>query len=527
MAISNYTLERICNDYKKKLTGVKISKIVKISNYDFSLILHSKKQESLIISLEPLHPFFLISSSYFKTLNEVNSFVSLLKKYFEGGIINKIEKVENDRTIILDIKKVTPTYQEIANKLIIELIPHRTNAIICDNNYVILAALKMSSSLEEKHLIAKGVHYIFNNNEDKSIKLDDTLETLKNKVGSTLYKDILYRVEEKGDDLKAIIQEILNSDKYFVYNNDILSINLLSFPAQEISLEKLSSIYENKENEKYKKNRFDLIFHLTSHKLKGLKNKIGKLDKEFQKNQEKLNYVEIGNLLLMNIDHYKKGMKEINCDGNIIKLNETMNMIENANYYFKQYQKAKVAVLEIKKQKDLTNEKIDFFEKIQNQLNFASIDDMNDIIDELKMYGYIKEEKTTKNKKKVTKSFNPRFIHINGLKIGFGLSSFQNDYLTFTLANKNDYFLHVKDCHGPHVIIFSSNPDQESILVASEIALYLSGKKSGEIYLSDRKDVKKIPGQIGKVTINKYQIINLSNIRESTIDIINKAKQEG
>ena len=62
MAISNFTLERIYNEYKNKLTGVKISKIVKISDYDFSFILYSKKQESLIISLEPLHPYFLISS---------------------------------------------------------------------------------------------------------------------------------------------------------------------------------------------------------------------------------------------------------------------------------------------------------------------------------------------------------------------------------------------------------------------------------------------------------------------------------
>ena len=39
MAISNFTLERIYNEYKNKLTGVKISKIVKISDYDFSYII--------------------------------------------------------------------------------------------------------------------------------------------------------------------------------------------------------------------------------------------------------------------------------------------------------------------------------------------------------------------------------------------------------------------------------------------------------------------------------------------------------
>ena len=46
MAISNFTLNRIYLDYKNELEGVKISKIVKISDYDFSFILFSNKQKS-------------------------------------------------------------------------------------------------------------------------------------------------------------------------------------------------------------------------------------------------------------------------------------------------------------------------------------------------------------------------------------------------------------------------------------------------------------------------------------------------
>ena len=206
MAISNFTLERIYNEYKNKLTGVKISKIVKISDYDFSFILYSKKQESLIISLEPLHPYFLISSSYFKTLNETNIFVNNLKKYFENGTITSIEKIKNDRVIILEIKKITSTYQTITNKLIIELIPHRTNAIIIDANDIIISALKMSSSLDDSHLIVKGLTYRFNDAQDKTITKNDTLDSLKGKNGVTLYKDILYRIEKENDTLENRIE---------------------------------------------------------------------------------------------------------------------------------------------------------------------------------------------------------------------------------------------------------------------------------------------------------------------------------
>ena len=519
MAISNFTLERIYNEYKTKLIGVKISKIVKISDYDFSFILFSKKQESLIISLEPSHPCFLLSSSYFKTLNETNLFVNNLKKYFENGTIINIEKIENDRVIILQIKKVTQTYQTITNKLVIELIPHRANAIIMDMNNVIISALKMSSTLDENHLIIKGLTYQFNKAQDKAITKDDTIDSLKGKIGLTLYKDILYRIEKENDTLENIIEEIINSKDYYVYNNDILSIPLHSLPSKKICLDEISKIYEEKENIKYKKEHYDEIFHLVKHKLKGLRKKLLNLKKDYQKNQDKSSYVEIGNLLFMNQDLYVKGDKEITIEGTKIALDEKLDLVGNAKNYFKQYQKSKVALIELKKQEELTLNKIDFFEKIESQIEFASLEDMKDIIDELKEEGYIKKgkEKHNKNNKPKEKIYSPKIINVSGTKIGFGLSSYQNEYLTFTLSKKDDYFLHIKDYHGPHVIIFSSSPTDEEILFACEICLYFAKKSAGEVYFTQRKNVKKIPSSRGKVSFENYQVININSIREETI----------
>ena len=119
MAMSNFTLGRIIKDLTPRMLGAKISKIVKISNQDFSFFLYAKKQESLIISLDNNHPYMLISSSYFKMISESNGFVLSLKKYYEGGTIINFEKKDDDKIIIFTIKKLTQTYQTITNKLII------------------------------------------------------------------------------------------------------------------------------------------------------------------------------------------------------------------------------------------------------------------------------------------------------------------------------------------------------------------------------------------------------------------------
>ena len=96
MSMSNFTLTRIINDLTPRMLGAKISKIVKISNNDFSFFLYAKRQESLIVSLDNNHPYMLLSSSYFKMISESSGFVASLKKYFEGGTIIDFYKKEDD-----------------------------------------------------------------------------------------------------------------------------------------------------------------------------------------------------------------------------------------------------------------------------------------------------------------------------------------------------------------------------------------------------------------------------------------------
>ena len=518
MSMSNFTLTRIINDLTPRMLGAKISKIVKISNNDFSFFLYAKRQESLIVSLDNNHPYMLLSSSYFKMISESSGFVASLKKYFEGGTIIDFHKKEDDKIIFFKIKKITQTYQTIINNLIVELIPYRPNAIITDENNVIIDAVKKSSSLDETRPIFKGLKYLPYQNEIKELNENDTLEEIKEKVTKTIYNEFVYRINT-GEKIKDIILEKKNSSDYYVYKYDILSLNLKSVKeCKKITLEELSSIYEEKEQEKYKKSHYELALHTVSRKLKGLKNKLVNLENDLKKAQNKTDYVELGNLLFMYQDEYVKGMKEITLEGIKIPLDDKLDLVGNANKYFKQYQKSKTALEQIRIQQELTKDKISYFEKIDSQIKFASVSDMEDILQELKKDGYLPKEKNQNNKKNKPKVYTPHYIvSSDGYKIGFGISSYQNETLTFELAKKDDYFLHIKDSHGPHVIIFSNDPSKEAITLACEIAIYFANKTSGEVILLDRKDVKKVPGKIGMVTFSSHQTINISSIRESSI----------
>ena len=148
---------------------------------------------------------------------------------------------------------------------------------------------------------------------------------------------------------------------------------------------------------------------------------------------------------------------------------------------------------------------------------------MQEIILDLCEHHYIKEHKVQKQMKlkPKNKKFNPHFIKLkNGTKIGYGLTSYQNEELTFSLANKEDYYFHIKDYHGPHVIIFSNNPSDEEMLIAGEIACYFASISAGEVQYTQRKYIKKVPSQRGLALLNKYNTLVIKKIRPSTIALL-------
>ena len=133
-------------------------------------------------------------------------------------------------------------------------------------------------------------------------------------------------------------------------------------------------------------------------------------------------------------------------------------------------------------------------------------------------------QKTHNNKKEAVDASKPYYILINNIRIGFGKNKDQNNTLTFKLANKSDTFVHLKDSHASHVVIFNENPTNDLLLYAAEIALLLAGKEDGELQVAKISDIKKGPEK-GLVLLNKYQTITLKSIRNETKMLIKSQKR--
>ena len=86
-----------------------------------------------------------------------------------------------------------------------------------------------------------------------------------------------------------------------------------------------------------------------------------------------------------------------------------------------------------------------------------------------------------------------------GMEIVVGRNARQNDYLTFTVANAADLWLHVRDVPGSHVVIRSGGQsvDAATLHLAAQLAAYYSkrrGDRAVPVAVTQKRFVTRVPG---------------------------------
>ena len=144
----------------------------------------------------------------------------------------------------------------------------------------------------------------------------------------------------------------------------------------------------------------------------------------------------------------------------------------------------------------------------------SSIEELNDIYQEIS--GIFVKPSKVKSSSNKPKTFEPFKYTIDGFTILIGKNNLQNEYITHKLANSNDYWFHVKDSHGSHVILKTEGktPSQEIINKCASIAAYYSKSKYSSNVPVDYtlvKNVKKMPkAKPGMVIYTNYKTVNVN-----------------
>jgi predicted ribosome quality control (RQC) complex YloA/Tae2 family protein len=183
-----------------------------------------------------------------------------------------------------------------------------------------------------------------------------------------------------------------------------------------------------------------------------------------------------------------------------IPLDPTMTPQQNAKKYFDRYSKLKRTAETLSQLTVEVKAEIDHLESIQNALDIAQTEsDLVPIREELIEAGYIhKKREISKGKKNLEKSQPFHYISSDGFDIYVGKNNYQNDQLTFKVANGGDWWFHAKGMPGSHVVLRTGGkkvPDRAFEEAAALAAYYSKAREQDKVEIDylQRKDVKK-PG---------------------------------
>ena len=294
-----------------------------------------------------------------------------------------------------------------------------------------------------------------------------------------------------------VLQTPKHKDKFFVYLPYHLDLNLIS--SNDDVNAALDDFYKEQANRQWVRQKSKQIENVVSNEQKKLSKKLIKLNKQLDQAENSESYRIKGELLNTYLHEVKAGMTSIslpnyyeNNEPLKIKLDPALSPARNAQKYFTRYQKLRNSIKHINEQLRITQENLDYFDSVQTAIDNAEPQDIDAIKDELTNQGYLKKQNTHQRKKKITEKTLNEFELENGEKVLVGKNNYQNDWLTLKKANKNDYWFHVKNIPGSHVILQDSNPSETDIKQVAEIAAYFSKAKHSAHVPVDYVQVKRI-----------------------------------
>ncbi|MHC1693859.1 MAG: NFACT family protein [Eubacteriales bacterium] len=280
--------------------------------------------------------------------------------------------------------------------------------------------------------------------------------------------------------------------------------------------EVVDSFYGKRDEDERRKQKAQDILKLLTNTASRLTKKIALQTADLSACADKDKLRKYGELITSNIYALKKGDKAAKVvdyyseDGGeiTIPLDTTLTPSQNAQRYFKKYNKLKSAEVHLREQLDNARRELDYIDTVFDSLTRANTEkELSEIREELYSAGYAKRMKKHAPVKQ-TSSKPLEFTSPSGHKIYCGKNNRQNDYITTSLASKTDWWFHVKDMPGSHCVLVSPAPTDEDMTYAARIAAVHSKAAGGQNVAVDYTQiryVKKPSGaKPGYVIYDKY-----------------------
>lgn len=586
MPLDAICLGAVTNELNQALAGCRVEKVYQPDRDE--IVLQTRGQggaKRLLLSIAAGAPRVHFIDAARENPAAPPMFCMLLRKHVQGAKIAAITQPAVERMLAIELDTTDEMGVPCQKKLICELMGKHSNVILCDGDGRILDALRrVDGDLSGKRQVLPGLFYRMPPAQDKhdpfalsgagvaaAVRQADGEQTLDRYLLSQLLgfspllcRELSYRAtgdaaarigtltdeqcEKLGqvfDDLMGFLREgrarpflLSKAEDGAVFDFTFLPVTqyegVMTVTQAESFSALLAAFFEKKGRAERMARRSADLHKTVVNARDRLARKLAAQQKELDATQNREQYKRMGDLITANLYQLEKGMNKAaaidyydeDCPEVEITLDVRLTPQQNAQRYFKMYNKAKTAENVLTEQIERGRADLEYLESVLVALGEAETErDLSQLREELMQTGVL-SNKQTRNKKLRTKPVQAKPFHYrtsDGFEVFAGKNNLQNDLLTLKTAFKSDIWFHTQKIHGSHVILVTDGrePTNQAMTEAAMIAAYHSkARQSSRVpvdYTPVRQVKKPAGAKPGMVIYHVYQTAYVTP-DESTIE---------
>lgn len=549
------------------LAGARVEKVYQPSKEEILLFCRvGRETKKLIVSSSPASARVCFTETAGENPAAPPMFCMLLRKHLAGAQIENVETVGFERAIKITFACRDELGFECRRYLIAEIMGKYSNIIFTgddDGKMKILGVTKpVDMTTSSRRQLLTGMIYQSPPPQDKASPLDETEEGFLSRFENypqgkdaerffidaylgfspVVAREIVHRAGCDGmtageadakrlaSDFLALMEKVKNGEfvPYAVYGTggepeEFSYTEITYLPGAGKRFESfsalLSAFYGRRAEAEALKNRVGATEALIVTAKKRLTKKLDILSAELEECKDAEKYRRWGELITGSLymltgkageatvtDYYSDPPLAVT-----IPLDEKLTASQNAARYYKKYNKLKTARTIAAEQAEKARAELEYLKTVEASLALCECAaDVSEIREELMKTGYLRRPVQVKGQK--PKKTEPMYFHTSlGREIICGKNNTQNDFLSTKLAEKSDWWFHVKGGAGSHVIMRcepDEDPDARDFTEAAQAAAFFSDERASANVAVDytlAKFVKKPSGSApGHVIYTDY-----------------------
>nr|AHF25187.1 fibronectin-binding A domain-containing protein [uncultured bacterium Contig87] len=561
MPMDGLTVGFAARELDRTLRGGRVDRIAQPERDTVVMVIRAgSANHKLLLCASPNNARLHLTTGSFSNPLEPPSLCMLLRKQLTGARVEEIRQVGGDRIVYLDFDTVNELGDRVPRRLVLEIMGRHSNLVLLDENGKILEATRhVNMEMSRVRQIQPGMTYAPPPPQDRLGPDDWSAEKLyarlsalpegrlEKALGDSITglsrvsaEELACRLLQSGEDWPADLREACGrlesllarlpemADPRVLRGEEGEAEDVFAFPyfsrrtdRQETfrTLSEALEVYFGTRDAKERLNqRSTAMLHTLKVQLERCQRKLALQEEELASAERMEEYRRMGEAINGSLYMLKKGMSEAalpdwsDPDGGTINVPLDIRLTpgQNAQKYFKKYQKARSARETAAQQREKTLAETDYLEGMLLDIGKCTGEsELEEIRQELVRAGYLKKITNRRQQRQLPQSKPYRYISSDGIEILVGKNAAQNDRLTLG-AKPEEMWLHAKDMPGSHVIIRREGEiPQETLKEAALLAAWYSkGQRSSLVPIDYtlRKYVKKPSGAApGKVIYTHHK----------------------